>query len=126
MEEGVLSRFVGGDEDVPMAEETRRLAVVDLEWDRIRAVDIFAARILRGAAATGGGEGASRERAPGGLRRDSLLCTLRRCRGIVKSFAPAALRPEAAPTAAHCLLATGPAVVSTACRHHQARDGLPV
>ena len=30
------------DEDIPVAEETHRLAVVDLDWDKIRAVDILA------------------------------------------------------------------------------------
>ena len=42
--EGVLARFVAGDEGISLCEETARLAVVDLDWDRIRAVDIFAAR----------------------------------------------------------------------------------
>ena len=44
-EEGVLARFAGGEEDIPLCDETSRLAVVDLEWDRIRAVDIFAVRV---------------------------------------------------------------------------------
>ena len=30
---------------VPQSEATSRLACVDLEWERIRAVDIFAARV---------------------------------------------------------------------------------
>lgn len=46
MDEGVIARFAGGDEeDIPLADETNRLAVVDLEWDRIRAVDIYAVRV---------------------------------------------------------------------------------
>lgn len=48
-EEGVLAQFAGGDEDVPLIDETHRLAVVDLEWDRVRAVDLLA---VRGAAST--------------------------------------------------------------------------
>ena len=43
-EEGVLAQFVSGEEDVPLIDATYRLAVVDLEWDRMRAVDIFAVR----------------------------------------------------------------------------------
>ena len=41
-EEGVLAQFVSGEEDIPLIDETYRLAVVDLEWERMRAVDIFA------------------------------------------------------------------------------------
>ena len=43
-EEGVLAQFVSGEEDIPLIDETHRLAVVDLEWERMRAVDIFAVR----------------------------------------------------------------------------------
>ena len=43
-EEGVLAQFVSGEEDVPLIDATYRLAVVDLEWDRMRAVDVFAVR----------------------------------------------------------------------------------
>ena len=44
-DEGVIARFVAGEADVPQSEATSRLACVDLEWERIRAVDIFAARV---------------------------------------------------------------------------------
>ena len=47
-EEGVLAQFVSGEEDVPLIDATYRLAVVDLEWDRMRAVDVFAVRLLVG------------------------------------------------------------------------------
>lgn len=43
-EEGIIAKFVAGDEDVRFSEETSRLAVVDLEWDHVRAVDILAVR----------------------------------------------------------------------------------
>lgn len=46
-EEGVLAQFVSGQDDIEHIDETHRLAVVDLEWDRIRAVDLLAVR-LRG------------------------------------------------------------------------------
>jgi hypothetical protein len=46
-EEGVLAQFVSGEEDIPLIDETHRLAVVDLEWERMRAVDIFAVRCSR-------------------------------------------------------------------------------
>jgi hypothetical protein len=45
-EEGVIAQFVGQDEHVELGDRTRRLAVVDLDWERIRAVDIFAVRVL--------------------------------------------------------------------------------
>ena len=44
-EEGVIAQFVGQDEHVELGDRTRRLAVVDLDWERIRAVDIFAVRL---------------------------------------------------------------------------------
>ena len=40
----MLAQFVSGEEDVPLIDATYRLAVVDLEWDRMRAVDVFAVR----------------------------------------------------------------------------------
>jgi hypothetical protein len=40
----VLAQFVSGQEDIQLIDETHRLAVVDLEWDRIRAVDLLAVR----------------------------------------------------------------------------------
>jgi hypothetical protein len=43
-EEGVIAQFVAGDEAAQLIDETHRLAVVDLEWERIRAVDILAVR----------------------------------------------------------------------------------
>lgn len=43
-EEGVIALFVGQDDQVELVDRTRRLAVVDLDWERIRAVDIFAVR----------------------------------------------------------------------------------
>jgi len=46
-EEGVIARFVAGEEEqVDMIDRTRRLAVVDLDWERIRAVDIYAVRAI--------------------------------------------------------------------------------
>ena len=45
-EEGVLAQFVSGEEDVPLIDATYRLAVVDMEWDRMRAVDVFAVRSI--------------------------------------------------------------------------------
>jgi hypothetical protein len=48
-EEGVLAQFVSGAEDIQLIDETHRLAVVDLEWDRIRAVDLLAVRAQLGA-----------------------------------------------------------------------------
>jgi len=44
-EEGVIATFVGGeDEKLERIDQTQRLALVDLEWDRVRAVDILVAR----------------------------------------------------------------------------------
>lgn len=51
-EEGVIARFVEGEEEVPTSEATPRLALVDLEWDRMRAVDILA--VLRSFLPPGG------------------------------------------------------------------------
>jgi len=44
-EEGVIAAFVAGEEEATATiDETYRLAVVDLEWERIRAIDILAVR----------------------------------------------------------------------------------
>ena len=40
----MLAQFASGQEELPQIEQTHRLALVDLEWDRIRAVDLFAVR----------------------------------------------------------------------------------
>ena len=46
-DEGVIAQFIAGqEEELQMIDATSRLAVVDLEWERIRAVDIFAVRGL--------------------------------------------------------------------------------
>ena len=46
-EEGVIAQFVAGVEaSGQIIDETYRLAVVDLEWERIRAVDILAVRVF--------------------------------------------------------------------------------
>ncbi len=45
-DEGVIAQFIAGEEEnVQLVDQTRRLAVVDLEWERIRAVDIYAVRV---------------------------------------------------------------------------------
>lgn len=51
-EEGVLARFGDEGASVPLSDHTRRLAVVDLEWDRVTATDVFA--VLRSFVPRGG------------------------------------------------------------------------
>ena len=39
---GVGAMAANPDENIPESDETKRLAIVDLDWDKIRAVDILA------------------------------------------------------------------------------------
>lgn len=48
---GVGAMAANPDEAIPVSHETRRLAVVDLDWDRIKAVDILV--VLRSFAGQG-------------------------------------------------------------------------
>ena len=48
---GVGAMAANPDEAIPVSDETRRLAVVDLDWDRIKAVDILV--VLRSFAGQG-------------------------------------------------------------------------